>query len=127
MFEHLTTESRNPASEDLDGLTPIELVRLINAEDSKVAAAVSAEADSIAQAIEAIAERLSNGGRLIYIGAGTSGRLGVLDAAECPPTFNSPPTQVVGIIAGGSQALTTSVEGAEDRHDLAAEDLKSVD
>ncbi len=126
MFEHLTTESRNPASEDLDGLTPIEIVRLINSEDSKVAAAVSAEADSIARGIEAIAERLGNGGRLIYIGAGTSGRLGVLDAAECPPTFNSPPAQVVGVIAGGTKALTTSVEGAEDRHDLAVADLKAV-
>src|SRR5262245_4749533 len=127
MFEHLTTESRNPASEDLDGLTPIEIVRLINSEDAKVAAAVGAEADSIARAIEAIADRLSRGGRLIYIGAGTSGRLGVLDAAECPPTFNSPPAQVVGVIAGGKKALTTSVEGAEDRNELAAEDLKAVD
>lgn len=126
MLEHLTTESRNPASEDLDGLTPIEIVRLINSEDAKVAAAVSAEADSIARAIEAIADRLSAGGRLIYIGAGTSGRLGVLDAAECPPTFNSHPTQVVGVIAGGNKALTTSVEGAEDRGDLAVDDLKAV-
>ena len=86
----------------------------------------AAEADSIARAIEAIADRLGRGGRLIYIGAGTSGRLGVLDAAECPPTFNSPPTQVVGVIAGGNKALTTAVEGAEDRPDLAAEDLKAV-
>jgi N-acetylmuramic acid 6-phosphate etherase len=126
MLEHLTTESRNPASEDLDGLTPIEIVRLINSEDTKVAAAVSAEADSIARAVEAIADRLSRGGRLVYIGAGTSGRLGVLDAAECPPTFNSPPTQVVGVIAGGHKALTTSIEGAEDRDDLAAADLAAV-
>jgi N-acetylmuramic acid 6-phosphate etherase len=126
MLEHLTTESRNPASEDLDGLTPIEIVRLINSEDAKVAAAVSADADAIARAIEAIADRLGRGGRLIYIGAGTSGRLGVLDAAECPPTFNSPPTQVLGLIAGGQKALTTSVEGAEDRDDLAAADLEAV-
>lgn len=126
MFEHLTTESRNPASEDLDGLTPIEIVRLINSEDAKVSSAVGAEADSIARAIEAICERLAAGGRLIYIGAGTSGRLGVLDAAECPPTFNSPPTQVVGVIAGGNKALTSAVEGAEDSNDLAAEDLKAV-
>jgi N-acetylmuramic acid 6-phosphate etherase len=126
MFEHLTTESRNPASEDLDGLTPLEIVQLINSEDAKVAAAVAIEADVIAQAIEVIADRLAQGGRLIYIGAGTSGRLGVLDAAECPPTFNSPPTQVVGIIAGGLQALTTAVEGAEDRYDLATDDLKAV-
>jgi N-acetylmuramic acid 6-phosphate etherase len=126
MFEHLTTESRNPASEDLDGLTPIEIVQLINSEDAKVATAVSAESDAIARAIEATADRLSVGGRLVYIGAGTSGRLGVLDAAECPPTFNSPPTQVVGIIAGGHRALTTAVEGAEDNLDLAAEDLKAI-
>lgn len=126
MFEHLTTESRNPASEHLDGLTPIEIVRLINSEDAQVAAAVGAEAEAMARAIDAIADRLGRGGRLIYTGAGTSGRLGVLDAAECPPTFNSPPHQVVGVIAGGYTALTRAVEGAEDRHDLAVEDLKAV-
>jgi N-acetylmuramic acid 6-phosphate etherase len=126
MLEHLTTESRNPASEDLDGLTPIEIVRLINSEDAKVAAAVAVEADAIARAIEVIADRLGRGGRLIYIGAGTSGRLGVLDAAECPPTFNSPPEQVVGVIAGGYRALTTSVEGAEDQYEMGSADLKTV-
>ena len=107
MLEHLTTEARNPASEDLDGLTAQQIVRLINAEDAKVAAAVAEQADAIAQAIDVIAERLARGGRLIYIGAGTSGRLGVLDAVECPPTFNTHPTQVVGLIAGGYSALTT--------------------
>ena len=126
MLEHLTTESRNPASEDVDALSPLEIVRLINAEDAKVAAAVGEQADSIARAIEVIAERLAAGGRLVYIGAGTSGRLGVLDAVECPPTFNTDPAQVVGVIAGGFGALTTSVEGAEDRPDLAIEDLKRV-
>jgi N-acetylmuramic acid 6-phosphate etherase len=126
MFEHLTTEARNPASEDLDGLTALEIAQLINSEDSKVPAAVAEQADAIAQAIDVIAERLARGGRLIYIGAGTSGRLGVLDAVECPPTFNTHPTQVVGVIAGGYTALTTAVEGAEDRPELAIEDLKNV-
>jgi N-acetylmuramic acid 6-phosphate etherase len=126
MLEHLTTEARNPASEDLDGLTAQQIVRLINAEDSKVAAAVAEQSDAIAQAIDVIAERLARGGRLIYIGAGTSGRLGVLDAVECPPTFNTQPTQVIGLIAGGYAALTTAVEGAEDRPELATEDLKNV-
>jgi N-acetylmuramic acid 6-phosphate etherase len=126
MFEHLTTEARNPASEDLDGLTAPQIVRLINSEDAKVAAAVAEQSDAIAMAIDVIADRLSRGGRLIYIGAGTSGRLGVLDAVECPPTFNTHPTQVVGVIAGGYKALTSAVEGAEDRPDFAAEDLKQI-
>jgi N-acetylmuramic acid 6-phosphate etherase len=126
MFEHLTTEARNPASEDLDALSALEIVRLINSEDTKVAAAVAEQANIIAQAIDVIAERLARGGRLIYIGAGTSGRLGVLDAVECPPTFNTHPTQVVGVIAGGYAALTSSVEGAEDHPELAVEDLKNV-
>jgi N-acetylmuramic acid 6-phosphate etherase len=126
MLEHLTTEARNPASEDLDGLSASEIVRLINTEDSKVAGAVAEQSDAIAQAIDVIADRLERGGRLIYIGAGTSGRLGVLDAVECPPTFNTDPSQVVGVIAGGYTALTTAVEGAEDRQDLAVEDMKRV-
>jgi N-acetylmuramic acid 6-phosphate etherase len=126
MLEHLTTEGRNPASEDLDGLTALEIAQLINSEDAKVAAAVAEQMGVIAQAIDVIAERLERGGRLIYFGAGTSGRLGVLDAVECPPTFNTNPWQVVGIIAGGYTALTTAVEGAEDRPELAVEDLKNV-
>ncbi|HVT30067.1 MAG TPA: N-acetylmuramic acid 6-phosphate etherase [Lacipirellulaceae bacterium] len=126
MLEHLTTEARNPASEDLDGLTALEIVRLINSEDAKIAAAVAEQADAIAQAIDVIADRIGHGGRLVYIGAGTSGRLGVLDAVECPPTFNTHPSQVVGLIAGGRTALTSSVEGAEDRRELAVEDLKNV-
>jgi N-acetylmuramic acid 6-phosphate etherase len=126
MLEHLTTEARNPASEDLDGLSALEIVRLINSEDAKVATAVAEQAEVIAQAIDVIAGRLERGGRLIYVGAGTSGRLGVLDAVECPPTFNTSPGQVVGVIAGGHAALTTSVEGAEDRPELAAEDLKNI-
>ncbi len=126
MLEHLTTEARNPASEDLDGLSAAEIVRLINSEDAKVAGAVAAQSETIAQAIDVIAERLARGGRLIYIGAGTSGRLGELDAVECPPTFNSHPTQVIGLIAGGYPALTSAVEGAEDRPELAIDDLKNV-
>lgn len=126
MLEHLTTEARNPASEDLDGLSALEIVRLINSEDAKVAVAVAEQANVISQAVDVIADRLGRGGRLIYIGAGTSGRLGVLDAVECPPTFNSHPSQVVGVIAGGYAALTSAVEGAEDRPDLAVEDLKNV-
>ncbi len=126
MFEHLTTEGRNPASEDLDGLSALEIVRLINSEDAKIAEAVAEQSDAIAKAIDVIAERLSRGGRLIYIGAGTSGRLGVLDAVECPPTFNTHPSQVVGLIAGGYVALTSAVEGAEDRPELAVEDLKNA-
>src|SRR5215831_13935627 len=104
-MDHLETESRNPASTNLDELTPLEIVRLMNAEDARVIPAVASQADVIARAIEAIAERLRDGGRLIYVGAGTSGRLGVLDATECPPTFNTPPELVVGLIAGGPPAL----------------------
>jgi N-acetylmuramic acid 6-phosphate etherase len=126
MLEHLTTEARNPASEDLDGLTAPQIVRLISSEDQKIADAVAEQADQIAMAIDVIADRLGRGGRLIYIGAGTSGRLGVLDAVECPPTFNTHPSQVVGLIAGGYTALTSAVEGAEDRPELAVEDLKNV-
>jgi N-acetylmuramic acid 6-phosphate etherase len=126
MLDHLTTEARNPASEDLDGLTALQIVQLINSEDAKVAGAVAEQSEAIAKSIDAIAERLDRGGRLIYIGAGTSGRLGVLDAVECPPTFNSPPSQVVGVIAGGYTALSSSVEGAEDRPEFAVEDLKRI-
>jgi N-acetylmuramic acid 6-phosphate etherase len=125
-MDHLLTEARNPASVDLDALTPIEIVRLMNAEDAKVAPAVAAQAESMARTVEVIAERLRDGGRLVYAGAGTSGRLGVLDASECPPTFNSPPGQVIGVIAGGYQALTTAVEGAEDHPEFAATDLEKL-
>jgi N-acetylmuramic acid 6-phosphate etherase len=127
MLEHLTTEASNPASERLDSLSPQEIVSLINSEDAKIAEAVGQQADAIAKAIEVIANRLQHGGRLVYIGAGTSGRLGVLDAAECPPTFNSDPAQVIGIIAGGPGALLRAVEGAEDSPDLATQDLKNID
>src|SRR5262245_38166242 len=126
MLDHLQTEGRNPAAARLDELSALEIVRLMNAEDAQVAAAVATQAEAIARAIDLIADRLRQGGRLIYVGAGTSGRLGVLDATECPPTFNSPPGQVVGLIAGGPEALTRAVEGAEDRAELAEADLQSV-
>ncbi len=123
MLERLTTEARNPASERLDSLSALEIVNLMNAEDATIAAAVGREESAIATAIDQIVERLRSGGRLLYMGSGTSGRLGVLDAAECPPTFNTDPAQVVGIIAGGHDALVRSIEGAEDVPDLAITDL----
>ncbi len=126
MAHELTTESRNPASEGIDRLSAIEIVRLMNAEDAKIAAAVGQEAEAIARAVEAIADRLRRGGRLVYIGAGTSGRLGVIDASECPPTFSVPPGQVVGMIAGGPGAMFKAVEGAEDRRELAIDDLQAI-
>jgi N-acetylmuramic acid 6-phosphate etherase len=122
----LTTESRNPASEKIDTLSTLEFVHLMNAEDATISAAVGKEAPAIARAIEIIADRLKQGGRLVYIGAGTSGRLGVLDAAECPPTFSTPPEMVVGIIAGGHGALLKAVEGAEDNPQLAVADLENI-
>ena len=128
----LTTESVNPASASLSSMSPLEIVRTMNREDALVAAAVEAEAERIAAAIAEIAARLHRGGRLIYVGTGTSGRLGVLDAAECPPTFDTPPEQVVGLIAGGVGALTRSSESSEDsadagRADLAAVQVRDVD
>jgi len=123
MQHELSTESANPASVDLDVLSTLELVGLINREDATVAAAVASQAPAIAEAIDRVSERLARGGRLFYIGAGTSGRLGVLDASECPPTFNADPEQVQGLIAGGDSALRLSVEGAEDSAEAGASDL----
>jgi N-acetylmuramic acid 6-phosphate etherase len=124
--DHLLTEASASASRNLDELSPLQLVRLMNAEDGRVVPAVASQAEAIARAIEVVADRLQKGGRLIYAGAGTSGRLGVLDAAECPPTFNSPPAQVVGVIAGGFEALTRAVEGAEDHPEFADRDLANL-
>ncbi|HEV2970910.1 MAG TPA: N-acetylmuramic acid 6-phosphate etherase [Pirellulales bacterium] len=126
-MDHLETEARNPASTNLDDLTSLEIVHLMNGEDAKVIPAVASQAEAIARAIEVTAERLRGGGRLIYAGAGTSGRLGVLDATECPPTFNAPAGQVIGIIAGGPAAVTGAVEGAEDHPELAERDLAALD
>jgi N-acetylmuramic acid 6-phosphate etherase len=125
-MDHLQTEARNPASTHLDELTSLEFVQLMNCEDGKVIDAVSSQAGAIAEAIERIAFRLGQGGRLLYVGAGTSGRLGVLDATECPPTFSTPPEMVVGVIAGGYPALTRSVEGAEDHPEQGQKDLESL-
>lgn len=125
-LDGLTTEASNPRSEGLDRLDTLDLVQLVNAEDATVAAAVGAVAPAIAEAIDVIAGRLARGGRLIYTGAGTSGRLGVLDAAECTPTFNADPEQVVGLIAGGEGALLRAVEGAEDSPEQGADDLRAV-
>jgi N-acetylmuramic acid 6-phosphate etherase len=122
----LTTEAVNPASVRIDELSPLEIVRLMNAEDAGVAAAVAAQAEAIARAIEGVTARMRQGGRLVYLGAGTSGRLGVLDAAECPPTFSTAPELVVGLIAGGPTALVRAVEGAEDDPDLGRRDLDAV-
>jgi N-acetylmuramic acid 6-phosphate etherase len=110
----LATERRNPGAANIDCLSSLEIVRLMNAEDATVARAVEAELPRVAAAIEGIAARLRRGGRLIYLGAGTSGRLGVLDASECPPTFGTPPDLVVGWIAGGPGALDQAAEGIED-------------
>jgi len=110
----LETEKRNPATTTIDRMSALEIARVMNAEDATVAAAVQRELPHIARAIEGITARLRQGGRLVYMGAGTSGRLGVLDASECPPTFGTPPEQFVGWIAGGPDALTRSIEGAED-------------
>lgn len=117
------TEATNAATVDIDTLPTLEIVQRINTEDQRVAPAVAAELPAIARAIDAIAERMQRGGRLIYIGAGTSGRLGVLDAAECPPTFSTSPDQVIGLIAGGERALTHAIEGAEDNADAGADDI----
>lgn len=125
-LDRLTTEALNPRSADLDRLDSLDIVRLINSEDAGVAGAVAEVADDVAAAVDVITDRLSQGGRLIYVGAGTSGRLGVLDAAECPPTFNADPDQVVGLIAGGHDALLHAIEGAEDSPEQAEQDLAGI-
>ncbi|HEX2914322.1 MAG TPA: N-acetylmuramic acid 6-phosphate etherase [Chloroflexia bacterium] len=119
----LATEASNPASRNLDQLSALEIVRLMNKEDAGVAGAVSHELDHIAQAVDIITEHMKQGGRLIYMGAGTSGRLGVLDASECPPTFNTSPEQVIGWIAGGPDAMSNAVESAEDNVEMGRQDV----
>jgi N-acetylmuramic acid 6-phosphate etherase len=125
-YAALATEGENPRSEHLDTLPPEEVVKLMVEEEGNTLRAVRARTKEIAQAARLIADRLAAGGRLIYVGAGTSGRLGVLDAAECVPTFGVPPSLVVGIIAGGPHALTRSVEGAEDSPREAEQRLRRV-
>lgn len=121
----MLTEQRNPNTTNIDQLSALEIVQRINAEDQTVAMAVQATLPQIAQAVEGIVERLGRGGRLIYLGAGTSGRLGILDAVECVPTFNTEPEQVQALVAGGDTAFLKAVEGAEDNRDAAAADLKA--
>src|SRR5580698_7563891 len=125
MLEGLLTEQANPASDHIDALSTVEMLRVINAEDRKVAEAVELEIAAIARAVDTIAAALSRGGRLFYIGAGTSGRLGVLDASECPPTFGVAPEMVQGIIAGGEAALSRATETTEDDPAIGARDLEA--
>lgn len=122
----MTTESTNHRSENLDQMTTRQIVQLMNEEDQKVAEAVAGQIDNIVRLVEATTQSLQIGGRLIYIGAGTSGRLGVLDAAECPPTFGTDPELVVGLIAGGKGAMFQAVENAEDSETMAKQDLQSL-
>ncbi|MEU4883103.1 N-acetylmuramic acid 6-phosphate etherase [Streptomyces althioticus] len=125
-LETLTTEAYRPELADVDRLPTPEIARLMNAEDATVAGAVAGQVPAIAAAIDAVAERMVRGGRLVYAGAGTAGRLGVLDASECPPTFNTDPARVVGLIAGGPEAMVNPVEGAEDSPELAESDLAAL-
>lgn len=123
MLDALTTEACNPNTEQIDELSTLEMLTAFNREDATVAAAVATQLPVIAQAVDAIAERFTQGGRLFYIGAGTSGRLGVLDASECPPTFSVPPALVQGLIAGGDRALRISSEQSEDSQEQGEKDL----
>jgi N-acetylmuramic acid 6-phosphate etherase len=120
------TEQRNAASKNLDRMRAAEIVRLMNREDRGVAAAVGREIPAIARAVDAIVKAIQGGGRLFYVGAGSSGRIGVLDAAECPPTFGTSPRLVQALIAGGRRAITRAVEGAEDSERNGARDLRRI-
>lgn len=120
------TEMNNPATREIDRQATAGILKLINDEDRRVPDAVAAEIPSIARAVDAIYERLWNGGRLIYVGAGTSGRLGVVDASEMPPTYSTPPDRVIGVIAGGERALFQSVEGVEDDAEQGAQDMAQL-
>ncbi|MGV2845611.1 N-acetylmuramic acid 6-phosphate etherase [Aeromonas hydrophila] len=122
----MITETRNPASIEIDQLPTLEMLRVINQEDQQVALAVSQLLPEITRAVDAIAAAFGKGGRLVYIGAGTSGRLGILDASECPPTYGVSAEQVVGLIAGGHKAILQAVENAEDDAELGAQDLKNI-
>lgn len=126
-LSEMITEGRNAASQDIDELSTEAMLRVINEEDKKVAQAVEAILPHIAQAVDAISAAFRQGGRLIYCGAGTSGRLGILDASECPPTFGTPRGQVVGLIAGGHRAILQAVENAEDNRAQGEQDLRDID
>ena len=126
LFEQLnllSTEQRNPASTDIDARSIMEILTIINSEDHRVAAAVQKEIPYIAMAVQAVVSALKAGGRLIYVGAGTSGRLGIIDAAECPPTFGTDPRTIQGMIAGGDKAMFKAQEGAEDKEANGAKDI----
>lgn len=125
-LSQMITEGRNPASQNIDELSTEAMLRVINDEDKKVALAVEAILPQIAAAVDAICAAFRAGGRLIYCGAGTSGRLGILDASECPPTFGTPRGQVIGLIAGGHTAILQAVENAEDNREQGAQDLKDI-
>ena len=122
----LLTESRNPNSEKIDTLSTIDMLKVINNEDKKVAIAIQETLPEIARVVDAVVQAFQSGGRLIYCGAGTSGRLGILDASECPPTFGADPGQVTALIAGGRKAILQAVENAEDNAELGAGDLKAI-
>lgn len=125
-LQKIATEQRNPNTMNIDTLSTLDMVNLINKEDHRVADAVGEVTDKIAQAVDVIAEKLSGGGRLIYCGAGTSGRLGILDAVECPPTYSTDPETVQALMAGGYGAIFKAVEGAEDSKELGVEDMKNI-
>ena len=122
----IKTEQRNSKTTNIDTMSTLDMVRLINEEDQKVALAVGEEAEHIAVAVDIIAAQLRQGGRLVYIGCGTSGRLGVLDAVECPPTYSTDPDEVIGLIAGGNDAIFRAKEGAEDDAGQGEADLKKI-
>lgn len=122
-LQKISTERRNPASAHIDELSTLDMVKIVNGEDQKVALAVEKILPEIARAVDIITDRLARGGRLFYLGAGTSGRLGILDASECPPTYGVEPELVQGVIAGGIPAIFKAQEGAEDNPELAKEDL----
>ena len=123
ILEGLSTETRNPETMNLDEMTSLEIVKAMNIEDSKVPLVISKLLPEISKVVDIAAETLKNKGRIFYIGAGTSGRLGVVDSSECPPTFNASPNDFIGLIAGGEKAFIKAVEGAEDSENLGKEDL----
>ncbi|WP_395842174.1 N-acetylmuramic acid 6-phosphate etherase [Edwardsiella tarda] len=125
-LNQMVTESCNPASAAIDTLSTLAMLRVINAEDQRVAPAVEATLPQVAELVDKVVEAFAQGGRLIYCGAGTSGRLGILDASECPPTYGTPAQQVVGLIAGGHPAILAAVENAEDDRDQGAQDLRDL-
>ena len=125
-LQKIATEQRNPNTMNIDTLSTLDMVKLINQEDHRVADAVGEVTDKIAQAVDVIAEKLAAGGRLIYCGAGTSGRLGILDAVECPPTYSTDPETVQALMAGGYGAIFKAVEGAEDSKELGVQDMQNI-